>query len=358
MIRAGIAAILLACAGCTTPYAIGERLYREGDRLGALETWRAIPEPGPEYDAAQARIAVVEDESELLIIRYKQRARYFEERGRTAESLLNYRLALKLNPDDAETLAHVQELARSVAAAKGERDAAYQAAFERGDLAAAHVALAKLRTIDPFDPGLVTAERDLQEALRTEVDRRLDAGRRGLVAGNERAARAAFRAVLALDPANESAQGYLSYIATIRREAAGAQGGTTALESTRRFTSDDEIRGEGFYQNALAAERRGDLYAAIRHDLRALRADREHPEARAHLLGLRARMAGRVDELIESGLDAFRAEDLQTALDLWRRAQLVDPKNDRARAYVKRAERQLQNLERMRADPDVAGSNR
>ena len=53
----------------------------------------------------------------------------------------------------------------------------------------------------------------------------------------------------------------------------------------------------------------------------------------------------------KAGRTAFREEDLQSALDLWRRALLVDPRNERVIAYIGRAERQLQNLERLRANP-------
>ena len=41
MRSAGAFLIAALCAGCTTPLERGERLYREGDRLGALETWRS-----------------------------------------------------------------------------------------------------------------------------------------------------------------------------------------------------------------------------------------------------------------------------------------------------------------------------
>ena len=43
---------------------------------------------------------------------YKKRAFYDEERDRLAESVLNYRLALKLSHEDRATLEHVQELVR------------------------------------------------------------------------------------------------------------------------------------------------------------------------------------------------------------------------------------------------------
>jgi tetratricopeptide (TPR) repeat protein len=156
-----------------------------------------------------------------------------------------------------------------------------------------------------------------------------------------------------LDPDNESAHGYLSYIDTIQRESGRSGEQPAAFEASELFASDAEIRAEGFYQNALAAERAGDPYAAIRHDLRALAASGDHEASRGHLAGLRRRLRPRVPLLIESGRSAFREEDLQSALELWRRALLIDPENERARAYIARAERQLDNLKRLRAEPEA-----
>ena len=43
-------------------------------------------------------------------------------------------------------------------------------------------------------------------------------------------------------------------------------------------------------------------------------------------------------------------EKLETALELWRRALLIDPENERIQAYIARAERQLETLEQLRAE--------
>jgi tetratricopeptide (TPR) repeat protein len=353
--RKTLATVLaLLWAGCTTPLELGERLYREGDRLGALETWRAVPENESEYEEVRLRIEAVEEESQQLVVRYQKRGRYFEDKGRLAESILDYRLALRLQPHNAATLDHVQQLARQLAEQEAELKTSYRTAFDSGDLAAARQQLAKLRTLDPFDPVLQTDERQLHDALRTEVTRLLGVGRRGFSSGNYARAKRAFRGVLKLDPDNESARGYLSYIFTIDRESHGSGEQPAAFEAPERFASDAEIRAEGFYQNGLAAERAGDLYAAIRHDLRALRADANHRGAQRHLAALRQQLAGEVNSLLEAGRRFFRNEDLHSALDLWRRAQLVDPENERARAYIARAERQIENLERLRSEPDVA----
>lgn len=349
MKRCWLVTTVLLFAACATPLQQGERLYREGDRLGALEMWRAAAEDASDVDEVRARIRVVEAEFERLVVQYKQRGRYYEAKERLAESILNYRLALKLQPEDYETLDHVQELARALAARKATLKRAYAAALAADDLPAARSQLAALRSLDPFDPKLETDARRLRTALRTAIEREMATGRRGFASGSHDVAMRAFRSVLELDPDNESARGYLSYIATLQRESEA--GGSVAFEASAPFATDDEIRAEGFYQNALDAERRGDLYGAIRQDQHALDADRGHSAARRHLGGLRKRLASRVPALIEAGRTAFRAEDLQSALDQWRLALLVDPKNERVSAYIERAEQQLQNLERLRSEP-------
>lgn len=346
---AGLAALLFAC---TTPLELGERRYQEGEPLAALGIWRGIDDDAFEYDAAQQRIAEVEQEFEQLVRYYKKRAIYYEERGRLAESVLNYRLALKLQQEDRATLAHVQSLVRRLA---NEREAERQKmrdAFAQGDLAGAHTALERLRTLDPFSPETTNDARQLETALATEIERRLARGRRGFSSGDHVAAEQAFRSALELDPSNETAQGYLSFIERIRaqeRETAAARSG--APEPREVGASDVEIRAEGLFRNALAAEQQGEPFDAIRWDIRALRADPQHARARRHLESLRARMRPEIAGLIESGRRKFQQEDLQAALDLWRRALLIDPANAEAREYAERAEQLLENLDRLRGAP-------
>jgi len=356
--RIACALLALSWVGCGTPLTAGERLYREGDRLAALETWRAVPEDDPGHEKAQERIAVVEEEFHQLVVRYKQRARYFEAKERLAESIINYRLALKLQPGDAETLAHVQDLARKVVRERLALRTQYRADFEAGDLAKAGAGLEQLRTLDPFDPELQAEERELHAGLQQSITQLLAVGRRGFSDGNHLAAERAFRSVLAVDRNNESARGYLSYIETIRLASREAGGEPAAFEPPEAFASDAEIRAEGFHQNALAAEGSGDRFAAISHDLQALHAFAGHAGARQHLAETRRQLAPQVDALIEEGRTHFRNEDLQSALDSWRRALLVDPGNERAQAYAERAVRQLENLERLRSEPEVASGER
>jgi tetratricopeptide (TPR) repeat protein len=340
---------LLALA-CATPLELGERRYREGDRLAALEIWRSVPEDSADRARVERRIAEVEAEFERLVVQYKQRGRYFEERGRLAESILSYRLALALQPSDLAALDHVQELARALASRKSELRGAYEDAMAAGDLARARSLLEELRALDPLDPELETASRQIEAALRSEIERLARTGRSAFGAGSLAAAERAFRGVLALDPDDESARGHLSYIATIRSAGVPAGAPPGAFDPAA-FATEAGIRAEGSHQNALAAAREGDLYGAIRHELLALELDPGHVAAGAHLLALRRELAPDLDRLVEAGRSAFRNEDLYSALEAWRQALLIDPENERTRAYVARAERQLQNLERLRSEP-------
>jgi len=240
MRRAFVSAVaLLATVGCATPVLEGERRYREGDRRGALEIWRSVAPGDPDYAAAADRAARVQDELTQLTTGYIESARVLEADGRLAESILDYRLALALRPDDPGTLAHVQRLARELENRKLTLLEEYQRVLGRGDLDAARQSLVSLRALDPFDPEFETEERQLLAALNAEWRRR-----------------------------------------------------------------------------------------------RAL---------------YRERLAGEVDGLVEAGRAAFREERLDEALDLWRRALLIDPDNERIQAYIARAERQLENLERLRS---------
>lgn len=359
--RAGLGAgvaLLGSCLwlACTTPLAEGEARYREGDWLGALEIWRSIPQDAADHEAAQQRLADLEPEFEQLVLRYKQRARYFERAGRLAESLLNYRLALKLQPEDRETLSHVQALARRLAEDRGRFAEALRDDLEAGELGAAREHLDALTTLDPFDPALETQARELDERIQAEVERLLRRGAARFRRGDLDAAERQFRAAIALAPRNDAAQGYLSYLATVRREAKRTGVRPAQLHIPERFATEKQIRAQGLHQNAIAAEESGDPWRAIRYELRALHLDPGHVEARRHLTELREALAPRLDALIESGRDHFRREDLQSALDQWRRALLIDPTNARAREYVARAERMLENLERLRSEgPERVG---
>jgi tetratricopeptide (TPR) repeat protein len=360
------AAAALGCAlvaqGCSTPLEQGERAYHRGDREQAIEAWRDIDAAEIDYSAAQNRIGAVAEERGQLVERYLQRGRYFEERGRLAEAVLDYRLALRIEPSDRATLAHVQELSRRLAKARGEGLALFRSAFARDDLGAARVHVASLRVLDAFSPEIADGQRQLAEALAYRIDAIVSRGNDDLESGALAGAEAAFRSVLELEPQNVTARGNLAYIDRIRGENAEPAPETSPdpdpadlapprPTTVRSRPRDAEIRAEGYFQNALAAEASGDAYQAIRYDRAALDLDSGHASARSHLASLRRALAPQVPMLLDAGRRHYQREDLQAALDQWERVLLVDPTNDEAKEHATRAQKLLERLEELRAAP-------
>jgi tetratricopeptide (TPR) repeat protein len=302
--RASTLALLAVLGlGCATPLALGEERYREGDRRGALEIWRAAPEDDRDQAEIQQRIADVEAEFAELVRGYRQSAQRLEGEGRLAEAVLDRRLALALQPDDRESWAHVQRLARELAARKSALADDYALQRSAGDLSGARETLVSLRTLDPFDPALEGEERQL------EVDIARDRAERKLALFDE------YQELLL---------------------AGDLQGAQTTLAELRELEPDDP---------QLETEQRR-LTASI-----ALEWRRQRQPSPARPSASPEDRRDEVEGLIEAGRAAFVEERLETALVLWRQALRIDPKNERVQAYVARAERELERLEKLREEP-------
>lgn len=218
------AAAWLGCGalwfGCASPGAEGELLYSTGDLRGAIESWRAADAKG-----LAPRIAEVEAELAARVQRYIANARALESEGRLEEALLDYRLALELQPDDAANLAHVQQLARDAVAKRRALVEAYREVRARNDLAASQPALEKLRRLDPFDPAYQNEElrlrilideekrarRERARAARAaQVESLVEAGRTAFGDEKLEAAIDLWRQALLIDPENERIQAYIA----------------------------------------------------------------------------------------------------------------------------------------------------
>jgi tetratricopeptide (TPR) repeat protein len=305
MTRRASALALLAVLGlgCATPLALGEERYREGDRRGALEIWRAAPADDRSQPEIQQRIAAVEAEFAELVRGYQQSAERLESQGRLAEAVLDRRLALALQPDDRESWSRVQRLARELAAGKSALADEFELQRTAGDLDGARDSLNALRTLDPFDPALEGEERQLEaDIARERALRKLELTNEYqelLVAGDLQAAQETLQALRELEPDDP-----------------------TLENEQRRLTA------------AIALEWRRQRQPA------APRATQDRTDE--------------VEGLIEAGRAAFVEERLETALVLWRQALRIDPRNERVQAYVARAERELERLEKLREEPPVS----
>jgi tetratricopeptide (TPR) repeat protein len=296
---AALALLSVTLLGCETPLALGEARYREGDRRGALEIWRAAPEDDRDQPEIARRITSVEAEFAELVRGYEQSAQQLEQDGRLAEAILDRRLALELQPDDRDSWDRVQRLARELAAHKATATEQYRERLADGELQKAYESLAALRRLDPFDPDLEMQQRELDADIALEL-----AARKAKLTSEYHELLAAGELQDAQDTLNE-----LRKLEPLDPQLENEQ---------RRLTA------------SIALEWR-------RQQQPPLRASKER--------------ANEVENLIEAGRAAFVEERLETALVLWRQALRIDPRNERVQAYVARAERELERLEKLREEP-------
>jgi tetratricopeptide (TPR) repeat protein len=350
--RVGALLLWLALASCASTFEQGEAHYRQGDVRAALEAWRSIGPDDGAYLRARARLAIVEPEVERSLRRWEKQAAFFESQGRLAEAVLYYRLTLKVDPEREGTLGRVQGLARELARRTAELRVELRRALEAGRLVDASRSARELARLDPFDPAVQIELRQVRAAVGSEVMRHVEEGRRAYAGGERELAAASFRSVLELEEGNETALGYLSYLQRLseldqERRSAPPRGSEELLPPPPRAVTQDEIRAEGHYRTATRAEEAGDPFRALAEYETALRIDPRHRPAQRRLGSLRTQMAPRIDELYETGKRYFQEDDLRNALRVWRQVLLIDPRHERTRENVDRAERILSRIEEL-----------
>lgn len=257
-------------------------------------------------------------------------ARYAERTGDHLGATGQYRQALVLAPGDSAAIDGLRRsesaAVRPIAVADSLAGVLRSAldAFGRGAYAESRRSLDRLVRASPAD----TQARALLERVDRGIASRADAiGRRAtraMEAGDLAEGERALTELRGLDPANAAISSLSSALERAKRAVRAAPTPERASVPVR-----EDIRrlAEQHFARALSLLRSGQRVEALRW-LEIARS--EHPEH----VGV-ARVL--IQEYQVQGLEAFAAGRLQSALDLWRRAQQVDPNNARTLAYLTRA---------------------
>ena len=209
--------------------------------------------------------------------------------------------------------------------------------YSAGDL---HGAIESWRAADPkaFAPRIAAVEQELEARVQRYIANAQVLEREGRIAE----ALLDYRLALELRP-DDAAN--LAHIQQLARDALTQR--TALLDAYREVRARGDLAAA---EPALEKLRRLDpfepAYQSEEIRLRAAIAE----ERRARRERARAARTAQVESLVEAGRAAFGDEQLETALELWRRALLIDPENERVQAYIARAERQLETLEQLRAE--------
>jgi tetratricopeptide (TPR) repeat protein len=259
------------------------------------------------------------------------------------------------------------------------------AAEKSGDLADALVHWKILRTIDPKNAAYRTRIGELNDRIRVEADRRIDAGTVAISKGDSQTARREFLAALALDPGNGDALAKLrrlEYDRVWQIQSAKLDKLKTQEEQEAETASEQE---RFYFELATAMLRQGDYAGAIREIQKYLNSYPNDRQAKKLAADAYAKLAAQqreqgqlrnalqnveqakrfnggsdaardnteqelkkdlADEYYEKGLRVHRSDPSQ-AVEMYQKALSYNPDHTKAKLKLNEALRMLKTLQQM-----------
>lgn len=273
-------------------------------------------------------------------------------KGRLAESIRLYREALKLDPRRSD-------LAETVASLNAELDSRRRGLFtvlntqlEKKNYTEAHTTLLKLERLDPFHDEVGTRLNEVESQIAAQYSKSMEEGIALYRKREYQKALAVFNRVLRTWPAHPQAQNYKNRITELYAEAAKVSpkksaarppAGKTAaapVPAEPAATSFDQItavrlsEGQGY----LA---RGENAKALERFNKALDLDPNNEAAQKGRQQAIAKIGKTTEDLFREGVNFYRNEQLDRAIERWNLVLLMDPAHDRAQKYLERAQRLL-----------------
>jgi len=305
-----------------------------GDLDGALETLAVAATLAP------GDTAVVETERSVLF----EKARSLEDQERFTDAALLYGRLSAMGPGSeaaSEGLSRCQdEIARRAERSETLREefATSLDAFSSGDLLAARNGFRRILEEEPGDTEAQAMLDRTEEAISRRTAELIDQARRFAAGGLVEPAETSLSQARALDPGAPELASAARAVAAARGRRTVVQGGgpdpqTNPSGAPTRPPLTPERRREiaDLYQRGLTAleERRNE--DAIRYWEIVAAADPDYLEVRDRLK----------DQYLMAGMDAFAEGNLDGAIDVWERALVLDPNDERTQGYLVRARQQL-----------------
>lgn len=375
-LAAGAACLLAALvSGCATlrlpPPGTAdrvERLVEEGRAAEAIEAAREVPRNSDDYARAQQLAA----RAALLRARIPReaiaRGAELEAQGKWLDAVRTYEKALVADPRHAGLRARLAVARDTLTREKERRRLAAERIDDRGRYEAA-AAWAAVLEVDPDDRWVrrrvaeLSANRSSQAAIHLERARSLREDGRLLEAIEEA------DLAVKLDPSREAARELLARLREedaptpaaarppVSSEAASAEGpGTRPADAAARQEKPARERQpqgrSGAVREALAAARsatrRGDFARAREAVARAESIAPRAPEVVAARKALEQAIRDEVEARIKRGIARFQLEDLEGAIFEWGEALELDPGNEIALDYRRKAQGMLKRIDELR----------
>ncbi|MEJ2644218.1 MAG: hypothetical protein P8180_04680 [Gammaproteobacteria bacterium] len=353
LVIAALLAGLAGLAGCAglqqlrAPSGNVSELVSQHQYARALQVLDRVPPSDSGYAAAQARRKTVETQMHRYEDRQIDEARRQRAEGMLADALATVDDARAKLPPSTELNALRAQIAEQRDRRLHELDQSMALAHADYLLAQQHIYKESIRLKNPSYAGRWRADR-IHDDLKSLYEPLLECGREALEQGDMDLASRCLRTARRIDdtPAVREA------LAQWDRAREQARAAVQARLEHERETSQRAVlkRRQQTYEDKLnAALEHGDLQGA-RAALDQLRKLKGNTKEVALLAAAVDRaIAAKVQELLSTGAQLYRKGKIAAARDTWKEAVALDPGNADAKARVQRAERVLQQLQRLKA---------
>ncbi|OGH56188.1 MAG: hypothetical protein A3G34_17615 [Candidatus Lindowbacteria bacterium RIFCSPLOWO2_12_FULL_62_27] len=299
-------------------FVTGVNLYEQGNFMKAIEVWEEVRKADPQRKLVNNYLASARQSLDDQIAWHLREGDRLREQGNLLKAVESYQAAEKLHADH---------------------------------------------------PEVRTRLADARSGLATQLAQWMDQGRAAVDAGQYESARAAFRAVLRVDPENAGARTGLNEIdrlsmARAEAERAIAIEGAPVVDRSAEHIAGWLQEADRYRQKVQLAvdQNRTDLaMQRARHVLslyrQILTLDARHAAARSgetewarRLEELQQRWktekSGAISQYIFSGLGHYQEGRLNEAVADWNRVLAIDSDNVKARDYIERARKKIEKLKR------------
>ncbi|UCE26268.1 MAG: PorV/PorQ family protein [Candidatus Coatesbacteria bacterium] len=314
-----------------------EAAMERGDYREAVDTYDVILVWDPADEEAADGMREAQDSlNEQMVSEHVANGARFMEEEKYPEAVLEYTLAVEIDPTNAEALVGMTEAEEKLAELEAKRAAEIKAlhdealeAYKRGDF---ETAVGKWNAVLTIDPENVEAQNylaDAEERIAQVIDGYAENARAAESAGNWTGAVAYWNRVLKLDPENEEAR-------------AGKSRASGKIQSEVKALND---AGTGLYN-------KGKYDAAEAKFLQALNLDPGNGTATGYLSKIAEKRKKPKEEkkvnyhsIYMKGIEAYTNNQYRTAIAYWEQIPADNELYSKAQTNIRRAKSVLKELE-------------
>ncbi len=314
-------------------YNDGVRFFNEGNLPKAKEKFQKALNANPKNDKARKKLAEVNAAILGKTSKAKKDGKNNFNKGKYSKAIEDFKLVRKFNPDDEEIqdyIRNTEKIANLLADAKG--------FMSRGKYADAMYNYKSVKELNKYDPNIDGLKKIAETKGAREVAKWFNEGLEHYEKGNLKEAEKRFLGVLSINKNHAEA----------KKNLAKVEKGINKKVSSY-YKAGNSYYARKNYKNAITEYTKVlELKSKYQDTSRQLAKARK--EYNKQTSGQRKKNEKKIQDYLYKGIELYRKgtiENYKAALVQWNKVLKIDPGNIKVKRYIKRAEYQIQQLEKL-----------